>query len=409
VDFWHSIQGCILDNEIRETIMAWNEPGGNGNQKDPWGGGGNQGPPDLDEALRKLQEKLNGLFGGGGSGGSSGGGGGGIALSGSFIGVMLIILLVIWSLFGVYKIDEQERGVVLRFGRYLETVMPGLHWNPPLIDDVSKVNVTKVRSSSHRGLMLTEDENIVEVSLSVQYTVADPKDFLLEVRAPENSLVQATESALRHVVGSSEMHLVLTEGREQVAIEIQERLQSYIDNYKSGIQVTLVNIEDTQPPDAVQAAFDDVIKAKEDEERVKNEAESYKNGIIPEARGIAQRQFEEASAYKERVIAQSEGEASRFEQLLAEYEKAPEVTRQRLYLDTLQMVMANSSKVMIDVEGGNNLLYLPLDKMMQSSAMGASSVSTDTSTSVGINTRQVSDRLAEQLRRDNQSRRREVR
>lgn len=389
--------------------MAWNEPGGNGNQKDPWGGGGNQGPPDLDEALRKLQEKLNGLFGGGGSGGSSGGGGGGIALSGSFIGVMLIILLVIWSLFGVYKIDEQERGVVLRFGRYLETVMPGLHWNPPLIDDVSKVNVTKVRSSSHRGLMLTEDENIVEVSLSVQYTVADPKDFLLEVRAPENSLVQATESALRHVVGSSEMHLVLTEGREQVAIEIQERLQSYIDNYKSGIQVTLVNIEDTQPPDAVQAAFDDVIKAKEDEERVKNEAESYKNGIIPEARGIAQRQFEEASAYKERVIAQSEGEASRFEQLLAEYEKAPEVTRQRLYLDTLQMVMANSSKVMIDVEGGNNLLYLPLDKMMQSSAMGASSVSTDTSTSVGINTRQVSDRLAEQLRRDNQSRRREVR
>ena len=385
--------------------MAWNEPGGNGNQKDPWGGGGNQGPPDLDEALRKLQEKLNGLFGGG-SGGSSGGGGGGIALSGSFIGVILIILLVIWSLFGVYKIDEQERGVVLRFGRYLETVTPGLHWNPPLIDDVSKVNVTKVRSSSHRGLMLTEDENIVEVSLSVQYTVADPKDFLLEVRAPENSLVQATESALRHVVGSSEMHLVLTEGREQVAIEIQQRLQSYIDNYKSGIQVTLVNIEDTQPPDAVQAAFDDVIKAKEDEERVKNEAESYKNGIIPEARGIAQRQFEEASAYKERVIAQSEGEASRFEQLLAEYEKAPEVTRQRLYLDTLQMVMANSSKVMIDVEGGNNLLYLPLDKMIQPSAPSAS---TDTSTSAGINTRQVSDRLAEQLRRDNQSRRREVR
>ncbi len=383
--------------------MAWNEPGGNGKQKDPWGGGGgnDQGPPDLDEVLRKLQDKFNGLFGGGGSGGT----GGAPSISAGMLAFFAIAVLLVWAAFGVYKIDEQERGVVLRFGSYLTTVSPGLHWNPPLVDNVAKINVTKVRSSTHRGLMLTEDENIVEVSLSVQYTVADPKNFLLEVRDPERSLAHATESALRHVVGSSEMHLVLTEGREQIAIEVQQRLQSYIDSYHTGIQVTQVNIDDTSPPDAVQAAFDDVIRAKEDEERVKNEAESYKNGIVPEARGIAQRQFEEAAGYKEQVIAKAQGEASRFEKLLVEYKKAPEVTRQRLYLDGMQEIMSNSSKVMIDVEGGNNLLYLPLDKMMQ---MGSASAAGSSPGSAG-DVRQLTDQVVEQLRRDDQNRRREGR
>ncbi len=380
--------------------MAWNEPGGNGKQKDPWGGGGgDQGPPDLDEAFRKFQQKLNGLFGKGGGGGSGGGVSG---PSAGVFGLLVLAIVVAWAAFGIYKIDEQERGVILRFGRYLDTVNPGLQWNPPWIDDVTKVNVTKVRSTTHRALMLTEDENIIEVALSVQYTVNLPKDFVLEVRNPERSLGHATESALRHVVGSAEMHQVLTEGRAEIAIQVRTRLQGYLDNYKTGIQVTGINIEETKPPDAVLAAFDDVIKAREDEERLKNEAESYKNGIVPEARGQAQRQLEEANAYRDRVIARAEGETNRFEKLLTEYQKAPQVTRQRLYLDTLESVMANSSKVLVDIEGGNNLLYLPLDKIMQSGAVGGPAITEG-------NVRQLTDQVVQQLRRDNQSRRREDR
>lgn len=390
--------------------MAWNEPGGNGNnQKDPWGGGGDQGPPDLDEALKKMQEKLSGIFGRG-SGGSAGGRGGIPAPSGALIVILLVILTLIWAFMGFYKVDEQERAVVLRFGKFLETVGPGLHWNPPFVDNVQKENVTKVRSSSHRGLMLTVDENIVEVQLSVQYTVSSIKDFLLEVRDPERSIYHATESAMRHVVGSSEMHQVLTEGREQIAIEIQGRLQQYLDAYKTGIQVSRLNVEKTSPPDQVQAAFDDVIKAREDEVRSKNEAEAYRNGIIPEARGFAQRQFEEASAYREQVVARSEGEANRFLKLLAEYKKAPEVTRERLYIETLQDVMSNSSKVMVDVQGGNNLMYLPLDRLM--SAAGAAGVSRDIGAMdlSDADVRDLTERVLQQLKRDSsQNRRRETR
>ncbi|MEY3017291.1 MAG: rane protease subunit HflK, partial [Pseudomonadota bacterium] len=237
----------------------------------------------------------------------------------------------------------------------------------PLIDEVSKINVTRVRSSTHSGLMLTEDENMISVELSVQYTVSNPKDFLLAVRDPELSLHHATESALRHVVGSSAMHDVLTDGRENIAIEIQARLQNYLNDYTTGIQVAKVNVEETRPPREVQAAFDDVIKAREDEQRVKNEAEAYANGIVPEARGMAQRLIEEASAYKQSVIAQAQGQAARFEALLAEYKRAPEVTRERLYIEAIESVMTNSSKVMVDVEGGNNMMYLPLDKIIGSS------------------------------------------
>jgi membrane protease subunit HflK len=232
-----------------------------------------------------------------------------------------------------------------------------------LIDKVAKINTTQVRSHASRGTMLTEDENIVDVSLAVQYVVANPQDFYLRVKDPELSLAHATESALRHVVGSSEMHGVLTEGREILAIAVQERLQNYLDRYGTGLQISKVNVENAQAPREVQSAFDDVIRAREDEERSKNEAETYRNGIVPEARGYAQRLLEEANAYKSKVIAEAEGDASRFTKLYVEYKKAPEVTRERLYIDALQRVMSSTSKVLVDVEGGNNMMYLPLDKL----------------------------------------------
>ncbi|HEY9034846.1 MAG TPA: FtsH protease activity modulator HflK [Pseudomonadales bacterium] len=338
--------------------MAWNEPGGN-NDKDPWGN--DQGPPDLDEAFRKFKAKFSGNKGKGGN--DNGRPGADLPeLGGGFILGIIAIVLVLWAAIGIYQVDEQEQAVVLRFGKYHDTVGAGLHWNAPLIDRVQKINVTKVRSSRTQGLMLTEDDNIVNVSLSVQYTVQNPKAFLLEVREPERSLQQATESALRHVIGSSTLHEVLTEGRIAISTEVHERLQRYTDLYHTGILVAAVNIEDAQPPAEVQASFDDVIRAKEDEVRVVNQAMSYRNGLIPEARGLAQRQIEEANAYKSRIVAAAEGEASRFSQLLTEYQKAPAVTRERLYIETLQQVLGSTSKVMVDVDSGS-LLYLPLDKL----------------------------------------------
>lgn len=383
--------------------MAWNEPGKNGGQKDPWGGG-DQGPPDLDEALKRFQERLGGIFGGGSGGGAASAGG---PTTASFM-VFLVVALLIWFAMGIYQVDQQERAVVLRLGVYHSTELPGLHWNPKFIDDVTVENVTRVRSHSHSAHMLTEDENIVEVTLSVQYRISDLKNFLLEIAGPEPTLADATESALRHAVGGSKMDQVLTAGREQLGIEVQERLQNYLDAYLSGIQVAQVNIERTNPPAEVQAAFDDVIKAREDEVRAKNEAEAYANGIIPEARGKARRQIEEANAYKDRAIAASEGEAARFEQLLAEYTKAPEVTRERLYLAAVQSVMENTSKVMIDSEGGNNLLYLPLDKIVQSAGGNNSARNSMTISEDGM--RQLTDRVLQRLQTQSaQSRRREGR
>ena len=378
--------------------MAWNEPGGNDKKpRDPWGGG-DKGPPDLDEALRKLQEKLGSIFGGGsGSGGS--GGGSRVAVSGGLLLVLLLVAAVIWAFMGLYVVDQQERGVVLRFGKYYETVQPGLQWNPPLVDDVTVVNVTRVNNSTHREQMLTEDENIVEVNLSVQYVISNAEDFVIKVRDPERSLMHATESALRHVVGGSAMDYVLTDGRTQMAIDVQARLQTLLDNYQTGIQVSKVNIDDAKPPAEVQEAFDDVIKAREDEERLKNEAQAYANGIIPEARGMAQRQIEEANAYKEQVIAEAEGEADRFTKLLTEYRKAPEVTRQRLYLDAVQEVLTNSTKIMVDVEGGNNMLYLPLDRLVSESTQAARRSDTGSA-----DIRELTNRVVEQLRRDNANR-----
>jgi membrane protease subunit HflK len=373
--------------------MSWNEPGGgNKGPRDPWGGG-DQGPPDLDEALKKLQEKLNGIFGGkGGSGGGSGGGGG---ISGALVGVILAGALLVWGLMGFYQVDEQERAVVLRFGKYHETVRPGLQWNPPLIDEVIKVNTTKVRAASLREIMLTQDENIVEVKLSLQYVINDPDKFVLKVRDPEISLQHAAQSALRHVVGDTVMDLVLTEGRARIAVDVQERLQQYLDAYETGILVSKVNVDESKPPTQVQSAFDDVIKAREDEERVKNEAQAYANAVVPEARGAAQRQIEEANAYKEQVIANAEGEADRFNKLLAEYKKAPEVTRERLYLDAVQSVYSNTNKVMVDVEGGNNIMYLPLDQLTNRAAGGTGRGGADSA-----NIRELTNAVTEQLRRD---------
>lgn len=349
--------------------MAWNEPGG-GNQgdKDPWGNRDDQGPPDLDEAFRKLQNNLSAMFGGKKSSGSGGGGSMGGGFSKGMLGVIGVVLLLGWAVMGVYTIDQQERGVVLRFGKQLpDVIQPGLHWNPPFIDRVMKENVTRVRDIRIDSNMLTEDENIVKVvNMTVQYVISDVKKYLLQVKNPDQSLIQATESALRHEVGSTEMNDVLTEGRGVLGTTVQLRIQDYMDTYGTGITVTQVNIDETAPPDAVRAAFDDVIKAREDEVRFRNEADAYANQIVPEARGEAQRLLEEAEGYKQRVIAQARGEASRFNQLYAEYKAAPEVTRERIYLDTLESVMSNSTKVMVDVDGGNNMLYLPLDKLMES-------------------------------------------
>ena len=378
--------------------MAWNEPkGGSNKPKDPWGGdNSNQGPPDLDEALKKLQAKLQSLFGGRSGGGSSSGGGTS-AVSGSVVVVLVILALLIWGVMGVYQVDQQERGIVLRFGSYYETVQPGLHWNPPIIDDVTLLNVTKVRSVSLREIMLTQDENIVEVQLSVQYVINDPKDFVLRVRDPERSLQHAAQSALRHVVGGISMDMVLTEGRVQIAVDVQRRLQEYINLYETGILVSKVTVDESKPPTQVQAAFDDVIKAREDEERVQNEAQAYANGVVPEARGGAQRQIEEANAYKEQVIANADGEAERFNKLLAEYQKSPAVTRERLYLDAVQRVYSQTSKVMVDVEGGNNMMYLPLDKLAERSQRTTSGggVRVDSS-----NIRELTNAVTEQLRND---------
>lgn len=368
--------------------MAWNEPGGG---KDPWGSRGQGGgPPDLDEALKKIKEKF-GRFGGG----SSTGGGSGSGFK--FLPVVLVVLVVIWALAGIYQVDEKERAVVLRFGKFQGTVEPGLHWNPPLVDSVTVVRVTEERQYQNdaRDLMLTRDENIVDLQLVVQYNIADPKAFVLNVKDPETSLRHATNSALRHVVGSTTLDAVISSGREQVGVEVKDRVQTYLSNYETGINVVKVNIQDAKPPNQVKAAYDDVIKAREDQERVVSEAQSYSNGIIPEARGLAQRIIEEATGYKSRVVAEAEGEAARFESLLTEYQRAPGVTRQRLYLDTMQSVMSSSTKVMVGVKEGNNIFYLPLDKSaeaMTSDSAGPSQRMTPAQISV------IADEIVNRLR-----------
>ena len=369
--------------------MSWN---GN-DKKDPWGR--NEGPPDIDEAINKFKEKLKSILGG-----SSGGSGAGISKKNFFIGFILIIFIYLGL--GIYQVEQAERSVVLRLGEYMETKGPGLRWNPPIIDSWTVVDVVRVRPHRHDALMLTKDENIVDVTISVQYQITNPEKYVLDIRAPDDSLAQATESALRHVVGSSIMDDALTTGREEIAQLTKVRLQEYLDRYQTGLQVVIVNIEDSSPPDQVQAAFDDVIKAREDEVRVRNEAETYANGLVPEARGQAQRMIQDAEAYKAQVVAEAQGEAERFDLLLAEYQKAPVVTRNRLYLQAVQNVMSNSTKVMIDVEGGNNILYLPLDKIVRQSDEETIAVQPSTSSPQGrASIRELTDRVIEEIRKRN--------
>jgi membrane protease subunit HflK len=347
--------------------MAWNEPENEDRKSDPWGsrpGKKDQGPPDIDKLLNDFMKKFSRFFGGGKKGlGESNNSNG---FSGGLLAVVAVVVGLIWVGAGVYTVDEQERGVVLRLGRVQEAVvMPGLHWNPPLIDNVTRINVTRVYDKTFANTMLTQDDNIVDITMTVQYGISDPRKYVLEVGDPEISLEQAAESAIRHVVGSSIMDDVINVGRELMGQDTLIRLQNYMDAYGTGITVRQVNIAQSQPPQQVRAAFDDVIKAREDNQSYQNTARAYANQRVPEARGFALRQIQEANAYKEQVIAQAQGEAQRFEQLLVEYQKAPEVTRQRLYIDAMQDVLANSAKVMVDVEGGNNMMYLPLDQLLQ--------------------------------------------
>jgi len=376
--------------------MAWNEPGGGNNGKDPWGnnnrGGGNQ-PPDLDEALKQLMDKLNGMFGGkkkSNNGGSNGNGG-----AGGIFGIVFIVLVAVLAFKSVYTIDEQQRGVVLTLGKYDRTLEPGLRFVIPFIETVQQVNVTSVRNSELKQQMLTQDENVVEVAMNVQYRVVDPVSFTLRIEDPEVTLQHAAESALRHEVGSTNMDPILTSGRAFLADSVRTRLQTYLTNYTTGIEIDRVNIKEASAPSQLQAAFDDVINAKQDKERFTSEAEAYANSVIPEARGRAQRMLEQASGYASRVVAQAEGEADRFIDLYNEYRKAPKVTRERLYLDSISQVYKNSNKVLVDVEGGNNMMYLPLDKIMDRSNRTQSA---DASSSGSADINDLTNRVLEEIR-----------
>ncbi len=364
--------------------MSWNEPG-RGN-RDPWGGGGsgNQGPPDLDEVIKKLRGKLGGVLGGkgnGGDGGDSGGsgGGGGASISGTGIAVIVGVILLIWLASGIYIVDEGNRGLELRFGQYHRTTTPGPHWHPPYpIGTVERVNVEDVRVAEvgyqssagdrrqkipREALMLTQDENIIDVQLAVQYRVREPMLYQFNFRDPDRTLHQVTESALREVVGQRRMDFVLTEGRTEVAEEVYRLLTETMDRYATGLEIITVDVQDVQPPEPVQGAFEDAIMAREDEQRVINQANAYRNELVARARGEAAEIREQAMGYRFRVVADAEGESARFTALVQEYQRAPDVTRQRLFLDTMSDILGRSSKVLIDPSAGDPLLYLPLDKL----------------------------------------------
>ena len=359
--------------------MSWNEPGGN--KKDPWSGRDNQPqPPDLDEVLKSLQEKLKGLFGNTPMGGGDGNSG-----ASQLMGLIVLVAVLLWSLTGIYLVDEGSRAVVTRFGAYVETTLPGIHWHLPVpVERVDLVNLEQQRfveigyrsggrqqslgSVPKEALMLTQDENIIDIRLAVQYQIKDAKAYLFNVADPDLTLKQVIESAQRAVIGKSTMDFVLTEGRSNIADEIKSEIQHTLDEYETGISVSNVNLVDAQPPDEVQNAFEDAIKDREDEQRLKNEAEAYANEVVPKARGAAARLLEESEAYKQKTIAHAEGESSRFLQLLTEYEKAPDVTRERLYLETMQDVIGQSGVTVVDVKGSNNAIYLPVDRIQRGGA-----------------------------------------
>lgn len=352
--------------------MAWNEPG-KGN-KDPWGSrgsGGKGNAPDLDELVRNLQRKLSGLFGGGGGNAKVPSG------NGSIIGLLLTVLALGWLASGLYQVDAAETGVVLRFGKLQTTTPPGLHWHLPWpIETVHKVNIGEIARFPYRTQMLTKDENIVAVDLTVQYRRSDPAAYLFNVRNADETLSDVTESAIREIVGRNNLDFILGAGRAEIAQQTRELVQQSLNNYGAGLEVTSVNLQDANFPPPVQPAVRDAIKAREDKERLELEAQKYANDIVPRARGAAARRIEDAEAYRAEVIAEAEGQSARFTQLLAEYARAPGVTRQRLYLETMEKVLGSTSKVLVTTEGGGNIMYLPLDQLLQkqreAGAQGAS-------------------------------------
>ncbi len=366
--------------------MAWNDP--------QWGNspGGNRnsgGPPDLDELWKNFNRRLNEMFGRKGGGGGTGNeppriGPREFNIPGG-TGLVLALVLVVWLASGFYIVNAGERGVVLRFGKFVETTMPGPRWHLPYpIESAEVVNVDSVRTVEvgykndvrakvlGESLMLTDDENIVDLQFSVQYIIKDPEDYLFRTRGPDEAVKQAAETAMREIVGKSKMDFVLYEGRAEIAETATKLMQEILDRYRTGIAISKLNMQNAQPPEQVQAAFDDAVKAGQDLERLKNEGQAYANDVIPRARGVAARLLEEAEGYKERVIAQSEGDVSRFKAVLAEYAKAPQVTRERLYQDAMQQILSNTSKVLIDDSKSGNLLYLPLDKLMTLTQSGQS-------------------------------------
>ncbi len=350
-----------------------------------WGKKNNGGPPDIEAVLRDINKKISALFGnkGGGTGGTGDTGGGSSNKFNASIGLISVVVVLIWIASGFYIVDASQRGVVLRFGRFVETTQPGPRWHMPFpIESVEVVNISQVRTVEigyrenvknkilKESLMLTDDENIIDIQFAVQYFLKDPGEYLFNNRAPDENVRQAAETSIREIVGKNKMDFVLYEGREQVAAATTKLAQDILDRYKSGILLSKVTMQNAQPPEQVQAAFDDAVKAGQDRERQKNEGQAYANDVIPRAKGAAARLMQEAEGYRQRVIASAEGDASRFRQVLVEYEKAPAVTRERMYIDMMQQVLTSTSKVMVDQKSGSNLLYLPLDKLIQSTAQG---------------------------------------
>jgi membrane protease subunit HflK len=345
--------------------MAWNEPGGNPGKRNPWGSNKpEQGPPDLDEVIRNLQRRLSALFGGGTGGRSSGGSAPG---RGFGLGTIVLALATIWAFTGLYRVDAAERGIILRFGRHVDTTLPGLHWHMPWpIETKQIVNTAAIQSFTEQTRMLTSDENLVEINLEVQYRSANALDYAFNVFKPEDTLKEVSESAIREVIGRSKLDSVLESGRLDIVVRTKELVQRTLDAYKTGLEVTAVNLQDVRVPTEVAPAQADAIKAREDRDRLSLAAQAYANDLIPRARGNAQRQLQDAQAYRAKKIADAEGEAERFAKLLAEYERAPGVTRERLYIETIERVLKNSRKVLLDTKGdGSNLVYLPIDKLLE--------------------------------------------
>ena len=360
-----------------------------------WGNRNNNGgPPDLDEVLRQFSRKLNSLFGGAGKGDKQLPDGNNRALT---LLPIIGLIVVIWFATGFYIVDQGSRGVVQRFGAYVETTMPGPRWHLPYpIESATVVNMAQVRTVEvgyrsaegaaarskelSESLMLTDDENIIDLQFAVQYNLKDVENTLFNNRDTEESVRGIAESAIREIVGKSKMDFALYEGREEIAVRAKKLMQEILDRYETGISIVNVTMQNAQPPEQVQAAFDDAVKAGQDLERQKNEGQAYANDIIPKARGYASRLLEEAAGYKTRVENEAKGDASRFEQVLAEYKQAPEVTRQRLYIDAQEEILSNVSKVIVDQKGGNSLLYLPLDKLLaESDATAPSPVTSESS------------------------------